>query len=121
MSGRSLSVDAWGPVSLRQGRLNLNLCTPTIPACVVRTASGMACGSFSARRTEADYQAWRDQRDWTERKYYTGDRGSVAGHKNPKPTYFVQNSLKIKLLIIVTSLLTMIDLAPSVTVRSIAQ
>jgi hypothetical protein len=24
---------------------------------------------FSARRTEADYQAWRDQRDWTERKY----------------------------------------------------
>jgi hypothetical protein len=24
---------------------------------------------FSAKRTEADYQAWRDQRDWTERKY----------------------------------------------------
>jgi hypothetical protein len=23
---------------------------------------------LSARRTEADYQAWRDQRDWTERK-----------------------------------------------------
>ena len=22
-----------------------------------------------ARRTEADYQAWRDQRDWTTRKY----------------------------------------------------
>jgi hypothetical protein len=23
---------------------------------------------FSARRTEADYQVWRDQREWTERK-----------------------------------------------------
>jgi hypothetical protein len=23
---------------------------------------------FSARRTEADYHAWRDQRDWTARK-----------------------------------------------------
>jgi hypothetical protein len=24
---------------------------------------------FLAKRTEADFQAWRDQRDWTERKY----------------------------------------------------
>src|SRR5437762_3434553 len=24
---------------------------------------------FSAKRTEADYQAWRDHRDWTARKY----------------------------------------------------
>ena len=24
---------------------------------------------FTSRRTEADYQAWRDQRDWTARKY----------------------------------------------------
>ena len=24
---------------------------------------------FSARRIEADYHVWRDQRDWTERKY----------------------------------------------------
>jgi hypothetical protein len=31
--------------------------------------------TFSARRTEADYQAWRDQRDWTERKYAMWDRG----------------------------------------------
>ena len=30
---------------------------------------------FSARRTQADYQAWRDQRDWTERKYAMWDRG----------------------------------------------
>jgi hypothetical protein len=23
---------------------------------------------FPSKRTEADFQAWRDQRDWTERK-----------------------------------------------------
>jgi hypothetical protein len=30
---------------------------------------------FSANRTEADYQVWRDQRDWTARKYAAWDRG----------------------------------------------
>ena len=25
--------------------------------------------AFLAKRTEADFQAWRDQQDWTERKY----------------------------------------------------
>ena len=30
---------------------------------------------FSAGRTEADYQAWRDQRDWTAEKYRRFDRG----------------------------------------------
>ena len=30
---------------------------------------------FTANRTEADYQAWRDQRDWTARKYAARDRG----------------------------------------------
>ena len=30
---------------------------------------------FSSRRTEADYQAWRDQRGWTARKYAAHDRG----------------------------------------------
>jgi hypothetical protein len=30
---------------------------------------------FSAKRTEADYQAWRDQRDWTAEKYRRFDRG----------------------------------------------
>jgi hypothetical protein len=30
---------------------------------------------FSARRTPADYQAWRDQRDWTARKYAMWERG----------------------------------------------
>jgi hypothetical protein len=30
---------------------------------------------FLAKRTEADFQAWRDQRDWTERKYAMWQRG----------------------------------------------
>ena len=35
----------------------------------------VAWRKFSARRTEADYQAWRDQRDWTARKYGMWERG----------------------------------------------
>jgi hypothetical protein len=30
---------------------------------------------FLAKRTEADFQAWRDQEDWTARKYATWDAG----------------------------------------------
>ena len=30
---------------------------------------------FSAKRTEADFQAWRDQRDRTTRKYAMWERG----------------------------------------------
>jgi hypothetical protein len=30
---------------------------------------------FFSKRTEADFQAWRDQRDWTERKYAMWERG----------------------------------------------
>jgi hypothetical protein len=30
---------------------------------------------FSACRSPADYQAWRDQRDWTARKYAMWERG----------------------------------------------
>jgi hypothetical protein len=29
---------------------------------------------FSVRRTPADHQAWRDQRDWTARKYAMWER-----------------------------------------------
>ena len=35
----------------------------------------VAWRKFSAKRTEADYQAWRDQRDWTARKYAMWERG----------------------------------------------
>ena len=30
---------------------------------------------FGPSLTEADYQAWRDQRDWTARKYAMWERG----------------------------------------------
>jgi len=30
---------------------------------------------FPSKRTEADFQAWRDQRDWTARKYALWDAG----------------------------------------------
>jgi hypothetical protein len=38
---------------------------------------------FSAKRTEADYQAWRDQRDWTERKYAMWERGERMPSQMP--------------------------------------
>jgi hypothetical protein len=38
---------------------------------------------FSAKRTEADYQAWRDQRDWTERKYSMWERGERLASQLP--------------------------------------
>jgi len=40
-----------------------------------RDAFEAAWRIFSARRAEADYQAWRDQRDWTACKYEMQDRG----------------------------------------------
>jgi hypothetical protein len=44
-----------------------------------REAFGVAWRIFSANRTEADYQAWRDQQRWTERKYRSIDRGERVG------------------------------------------
>jgi hypothetical protein len=38
---------------------------------------------FLANRTEADFQAWRDQRDWTARKYALWD----AGKRLEPPSY----------------------------------
>jgi hypothetical protein len=38
---------------------------------------------FLSKRTEADFQAWREQRDWTARKYALWD----AGKKLEPPNY----------------------------------
>jgi hypothetical protein len=35
----------------------------------------VAWAVFLSNRTEADFEAWRDQRDWTEKKYRRFDRG----------------------------------------------
>ena len=39
-----------------------------------------AWGILSAKRTEGDYQAWRDQRDWTAEKYRRFERGERMPH-----------------------------------------
>jgi hypothetical protein len=40
-----------------------------------RAAFERAWLAFAATRTEADYQAWRDQQRWTARKYSLRDQG----------------------------------------------
>src|SRR3954468_19573058 len=40
-----------------------------------RAAFEKAWPVFAAKRTEADYQEWREQRDWTARKYALRDQG----------------------------------------------
>ena len=40
---------------------------------------------FSSKRTEADYQAWRDQRDWTARKYAMWERGELMPSQKAAP------------------------------------
>src|SRR5712675_442795 len=38
---------------------------------------------FLSKRTEADFQAWRDQRDWTARKYALWDAGEKLPSQKP--------------------------------------
>jgi hypothetical protein len=53
-----------------------------------RADFAVAWQRFSARRTEADYQAWRHQRDWTAEKYRRFDRGEWTAHDfRPAPQY----------------------------------
>jgi len=40
-----------------------------------RAAFEAAWCEYLPKRTEADFQAWRDQRDWTKRKYAMWDAG----------------------------------------------
>jgi len=42
-----------------------------------------AWSAFLSKRTEADFQAWRDQRDWTERKYAMWARGERMPSQMP--------------------------------------
>ena len=45
---------------------------------------------FLSKRTEADFQAWRDERDWTERKYALWDAGrrlEPPSHGPGKPAH----------------------------------
>jgi hypothetical protein len=38
---------------------------------------------FSANGTKTDFDAWRDQRDWTERKYAMWERGEKLPSQTP--------------------------------------
>jgi hypothetical protein len=38
---------------------------------------------FLSKRTEADFKAWRDARDWTERKYATWKAGERMPSQKP--------------------------------------
>jgi len=46
-----------------------------------RAAFEAAWREFLPTRTEPDFQAWRDQRDWTERKYAMWARGELPSQK----------------------------------------
>jgi hypothetical protein len=48
-----------------------------------RTDFERAWKVFLSKRTEADFQAWRDQRDWTERKYAMWERGERMPSQMP--------------------------------------
>ena len=40
---------------------------------------------FLSKRTEADFQAWCDKRDWTARKYALWDAGKRLDQPSPGP------------------------------------
>jgi hypothetical protein len=40
-----------------------------------RAARPIAWRAFASTRTEADFEAWRERRDWTARKHAARDRG----------------------------------------------
>jgi hypothetical protein len=48
-----------------------------------RAAFEAAWQDYLPKRTEADFQAWRDQQDWTERKYAMWERGERMPTQKP--------------------------------------
>jgi hypothetical protein len=48
-----------------------------------RAAFDAAWQDYLPKRTEADFQAWRDQRDWTARKYAMWERGDKLPSQRP--------------------------------------
>ena len=60
-------------------------CTGGAPATTDEARAGFekAWAVFLAKRTEADFQEWRDQRDWTERKYAMRTRGERMPSQQP--------------------------------------
>jgi hypothetical protein len=73
-----------GAAAFIQARIQANI-NPTPPRPSTRSAPifERAWQAFLSKRTEADFQAWRDQRDWTARKYALWD----AGKRLEPPSY----------------------------------
>ncbi len=61
-----------------------NTCTVPLPIFdQARRDFEAAWRVFSAKRTEADFQEWRDQSDWTARKYAMWERGEKLPSQIP--------------------------------------
>jgi hypothetical protein len=75
-TGNPNTTDAWGWRCGFYPGSNPGECTSGTAATFdeARGAFQAAWRVFLAKRTEADFQAWRDQRDWTERKYGLWER-----------------------------------------------
>jgi hypothetical protein len=54
-----------------------------VPDEVPLTATVETLPKVFTTRTEADFQAWRDQRDWTARKYAMWERGELMPSQKP--------------------------------------
>jgi hypothetical protein len=58
-----------------------------------RTAFERASREYLPKRTEADFQAWRDQESWTERKYAMWEKGERLPSQMPRATPGVLNAM----------------------------
>jgi hypothetical protein len=64
-----------GPAASIPARIRANVPAEPPPPSIRRTDFESAWRIFLSNRTEADFHAWRDARDWTERKYAMWERG----------------------------------------------
>jgi hypothetical protein len=71
-AGAAGSIRAPCPVSAQPARLS--------PSKQARAAFESAWRVFLSKRTEADFDAWRDQRDWAAERYHRFDRGELMPH-----------------------------------------
>jgi hypothetical protein len=76
-TGNPNTTDAWSWRSGFYPSSNPGECTSGTAATFdrARDAFQAAWRVFLAKRTEADFQAWRDQQAWTAEKYRRFDRG----------------------------------------------
>jgi hypothetical protein len=76
-SGIPVDKDPWGWTCSFYPGSRPDECTAGTAASFDQARAGFeaAWRVFLSRRTDADFQAWRDQRDWTREKHRRFDRG----------------------------------------------